>query len=101
MTSKPANKNIEWIKGEQEVPVLYVNHAEVRVSVFDIMLNFGTMLEITGSQLNVKRQASIFMSPQHAKEFSILLNKQVALYEEKFGVLSYGEVAEKQTNRKK
>jgi transcriptional regulator with XRE-family HTH domain len=68
-------------------PVIYTNNVVVRMSVWDIVLDFGYVLEASKEKLKVRQLASIAMSPQHAKAFARLLNDRVELYERTYGPL--------------
>lgn len=76
-----------------ELPVFYTNAVNIRVSLFDILMECGKMYPKADEKTNdIKpefiHEFSIFMSPQHFKELVIMFNKQLETYEKKFGKIN-------------
>ena len=63
----------------------YANSVQVRVSVWDFFLVFGTLLQQTETQVEIQNFQGIYLSPQQAKALLGLLQQNVAGYESAFG----------------
>jgi flagellar protein FlaG len=63
----------------------YSNSVQVRVSVWDFFLVFGTLQGQTEQQVDVRNFQGIYLSPQQAKALLGLLQQNVAGYETAFG----------------
>ena len=63
----------------------YANSVQVRVSVWDFFLAFGTLQSTTESRVEVLNFQGIYLSPQQAKALAALLQQNVASYEQTFG----------------
>ena len=66
----------------------YANSVQVRMSVWDFFLVFGTMSQENPDELNVKNFQGIYLSPQQAKALWNILGNNLAQYEQTFGSLS-------------
>jgi len=71
--------------GEDAAPTVYVNSATFNLGPYDVRMSLGQVESATEERLLVRTLATVIMSPQHAKAFSELLAKNVALYEQTFG----------------
>lgn len=67
---------------------IYSNSVQVRVSVWDFQLVFGTAFSEAPDQVNIRNQAAIFLSPQQAKALLNVLGQNIAQYEAAFGTLN-------------
>ena len=65
----------------------YANSVQVRMSVWDFLLNFGTMQQ-SGNELTLSNFQGIYLSPQQAKALSSVLAHNVAQYESTFGKIA-------------
>ena len=63
----------------------YANSVQVRVSVWDFFLVFGTMTQQNPDELHVKNFQGIYLSPQQAKALWNVLGHNLAQYEQTFG----------------
>lgn len=63
----------------------YSNSVQVRVSVWDFFLQFGTMSQQTPETVEVRNFQGIFLSPQQAKALATVLEQNLANYEKTFG----------------
>jgi Protein of unknown function (DUF3467) len=63
----------------------YANSVQVRASVWDFFLVFGTLQQQTESQVEVRNFQGIYLSPQQAKALLSILQQDVANYEGAFG----------------
>lgn len=66
----------------------YANSVQVRLSVWDFLLNFGTMHQPSPESLEVEDFQGIYLSPQQAKALHALLGQNLAQYEAAFGTIS-------------
>jgi len=63
----------------------YSNSVQVRVSVWDFFLVFGTMQQPSETQVEVQNFQGVYLSPQQAKALVNLLQQNVSSYESTFG----------------
>lgn len=63
----------------------YANSVQIRVSVWDFFLVFGTLQQQTETQVELKNFEGIYMSPQQAKALLTVLQQNVTSYEAAFG----------------
>ena len=63
----------------------YANSVQVRVSVWDFFLVFGTMSQQHESQVEIRNFQGIYLSPQQAKALMGVLQQNVSQYEAAFG----------------
>lgn len=66
----------------------YANSVQVRLSIWDFFLVFGTLEQETPDQVRVDNFQGIYLSPQQAKALANVLNHNVAQYEQTFGPIS-------------
>jgi len=63
----------------------YANSVQVRVSLWDFFLSFGTINQTSPEAVNILNFEGIFLSPQQAKALANVLNQNVSQYESAFG----------------
>ena len=63
----------------------YANSVQVRMSVWDFFLVFGTMTQDTPEEVQLRNFQGIYLSPQQAKALANVLNHNLAQYEQTFG----------------
>jgi flagellar protein FlaG len=63
----------------------YSNSVQVRVSVWDFFLVFGTMQQQSETQVEVQNFQGVYLSPQQAKALVNILQQNVSSYEGTFG----------------
>jgi Protein of unknown function (DUF3467) len=66
----------------------YANSVQVRMSVWDFFLVFGTMSQDTPDELTVQNFQGIYLSPQQAKALWNILGNNLAQYEQAFGAIT-------------
>jgi hypothetical protein len=66
----------------------YANSVQVRMSVWDFFLVFGTMSQDNPDELNVKNFQGIYLSPQQAKALWNVLGHNLSQYEQTFGSIT-------------
>jgi len=63
----------------------YSNSVQVRVSVWDFFLVFGTIEQQNENQVEMRNFQGIYLSPQQAKALVAILQQNVTSYENAFG----------------
>src|SRR3977135_2780067 len=63
----------------------YANSVQVRVSLWDFFLLFGTINQSTAESVAIHNFQGLFLSPQQAKALSNVLQQNVSQYESAFG----------------
>ena len=66
----------------------YSNSVQVRMSVWDFFLIFGTMSQNAPDEVQVANFQGIYLSPQQAKALWNVLGHNLAQYEQTFGALA-------------
>ena len=63
----------------------YANSVQVRMSVWDFHLAFGTLQSQVENRIEVKNFQGVYLSPQQAKALTLMLQQNLANYEQAFG----------------
>lgn len=63
----------------------YSNSVQVRVSVWDFFLVFGTLQQQSETHVEIRNFQGVYLSPQQAKALMSILQQNVANYESTFG----------------
>ncbi|HXE08963.1 MAG TPA: DUF3467 domain-containing protein [Acidobacteriaceae bacterium] len=66
----------------------YANSVQVRMSVWDFFLVFGTMHQESADKVQIDNFQGIYLSPQQAKALLSVLGHNLAQYEQTFGKLA-------------
>lgn len=66
----------------------YANSVQVRMSVWDFQLVFGTMEQTSPTEVDLNNFQGVYMSPQQAKALWNILGQNLAQYEQTFGKLT-------------
>jgi hypothetical protein len=66
----------------------YANSVQVRMSVWDFSLVFGTMRQDSAEQVDIENFQGVYLSPQQAKALFNLLGHNLAQYEQTFGAIA-------------
>ncbi len=66
----------------------YANSVQVRMSVWDFFLGFGTMSQNAPDEVTLTNFQGIYLSPQQAKALWNILGHNLAQYEQTFGSLN-------------
>jgi len=66
----------------------YANSVQVRMSVWDFFLEFGTMRQDTPEMVKLENFQGVYLSPQQAKALLQILEHNLAQYEKAFGDLA-------------
>jgi hypothetical protein len=63
----------------------YSNSVQVRVSLWDFFLLFGTLKQLAPDKVSIQNFQGIYFSPQQAKALMNVLQQNVSQYEATFG----------------
>jgi hypothetical protein len=63
----------------------YANSVQVRVSLWDFFLLFGTVNQTAPDSVSIQNFQGVFLSPQQAKALVNILTQNVTQYEATFG----------------
>jgi Protein of unknown function (DUF3467) len=63
----------------------YSNSVQVRVSLWDFFLSFGTMAQSAADSVQIHNFQGVYLSPQQAKALANILAQNVQQYESTFG----------------
>src|SRR3954467_11600869 len=63
----------------------YANSVQIRMSVWDFHLAFGTLQSQAENKIEVRNFQGIYLSPQQAKALTLMLQQNLANYEQAFG----------------
>jgi hypothetical protein len=74
----------------------YANSVQVRMSVWDFFLVFGTMTQDTPEEVLLRNFQGVYLSPQQAKALYNVLGHNLAQYEQTFGELALEPLAPSQ-----
>ncbi len=66
----------------------YANSVQVRMSVWDFFLGFGTVSQNAPDEVTLLNFQGIYLSPQQAKALWNVLGNNLAQYEQTFGSLT-------------
>ena len=84
MNPQPAPAKIH-LSNTPDYREAYANSVQVRVSLWDFFLLFGTINQNTPDSVTIHNHQGIFLSPQQAKALANVLNQNVSQYEATFG----------------
>jgi hypothetical protein len=85
--TQPDNTRITLTK-TSEYRESYANSVQVRLSIWDFFLVFGTMQQESADQVNIQNFQGIYLSPQQAKALHNVLTNNLVQYEQTFGPIS-------------
>ncbi|MCU1334694.1 MAG: hypothetical protein JWO19_275 [Bryobacterales bacterium] len=84
MNPQPAPQKIQ-LSNTADYREAYANSVQVRVSLWDFFLLFGTINQNAPDSVSIQNYQGIFLSPQQAKALANVLNQNVSQYEATFG----------------
>ena len=82
--NNPTQPNIKLVQTDA-YRESYSNSVQVRVSVWDFFLVFGTIEQQSENQVEMRNFQGIYLSPQQAKALVAILQQNVTSYEDAFG----------------
>ena len=84
MSSTPQQPEIR-ISSTNDYREGYANSVQIRVSVWDFLLQFGTMSQPSQNLMQIQNFQGVYLSPQQAKALWNVLGQNVSQYETAFG----------------
>jgi hypothetical protein len=84
MTPQPQPTKIQ-LSNTADYRENYANSVQVRVSLWDFFLMFGTIQQSTPDSVDIRNFQGLFLSPQQAKALANVLNQNITQYENTFG----------------
>ncbi len=87
MSDKTPNEPTLRVTQSDDYNDLYANSVQIRMSVWDFQLVFGTMQSNSPEEVTFLTKQGIFLSPQQAKALFNILGQNLAQYEGTFGEL--------------
>ena len=84
MNPQPAAAKIQ-LSNTPDYREHYANSVQVRVSLWDFFLLFGTINQNTPDSVTIQNFQGLFLSPQQAKALANVLNQNISQYEATFG----------------
>jgi Protein of unknown function (DUF3467) len=85
---QPADPPTVTTRNSEHYRDSYANSVQVRMSVWDFFLIFGTMRQDSADEVKVENFQGIYISPQQAKALLNILGHNLAQYEQTFGTLA-------------
>jgi Protein of unknown function (DUF3467) len=85
---QPADQPTVLTRNTEHYRDSYANSVQVRMSVWDFFLVFGTMRQDSAEEVQVENFQGIYLSPQQAKALMNILGHNLAQYEQTFGTLA-------------
>jgi hypothetical protein len=85
--TQPDNTTITLNKTE-DYRDSYANSVQVRLSVWDFHLVFGTLEQQSRDAVSINNFQGVYLSPQQSKALLNVLAHNLAQYEQNFGVIS-------------
>jgi hypothetical protein len=83
----PDNTRID-LKRTADYRDSYANSVQVRLSVWDFLLVFGTLSQHAPDHVEIENFQGIYLSPQQAKALHNVLGINLAQYEKTFGPIA-------------
>jgi hypothetical protein len=84
MTPQPQPTKIQ-LSNTADYRENYANSVQVRVSLWDFFLMFGTIQQSTPDSVDIRNFQGLFLSPQQAKALANVLSQNISQYENTFG----------------
>lgn len=85
--TRPAEPTVKMVRGEG-YHESYANSVQIRASVWDFFLGFGTMSQTGPEEVTLEAKHGIYVSPQQAKALMRLLEQNLEQYERTFGAIT-------------
>lgn len=86
-TVPPDNPRIQ-LKRTADYRDSYANSVQVRLSVWDFLLVFGTLSQQSPEEVEIENFQGVYLSPQQAKALHNVLGINLAQYEKTFGPIA-------------
>jgi hypothetical protein len=85
LTDEQASKRRIEHKTADGHSIVYSNNVALQVTPWDFKFDIGRLIEASAERLAYEVGVTVYMSPQHAKLFALMLARNVASYETQFG----------------
>lgn len=85
MTPQPPSTANVSLSETEDYREGYANSVQVRVSLWDFFLMFGTIHQNKPEAVSIRNFQGVFLSPQQAKALANILSQNIAQYEKTFG----------------
>jgi hypothetical protein len=85
--TSPENTHIT-LKRTDDYRDSYANSVQIRLSVWDFLLVFGTLTQQSPEQVEIENFQGVYLSPQQAKALHNVLGANLAQYEQTFGPIA-------------
>ena len=85
---QPAETRSVAISQSSDYRTGYANSVQVRSSVWDFLLVFGTLRQESQEEVQLENFQGIYLSPQQAKALMNVLAHNISQYEQTFGQLA-------------
>jgi hypothetical protein len=85
MTPQPPAQTKIQLTNTPDYREHYANSVQVRVSLWDFFLLFGTMSQSAPDAVTIHNFEGVYLSPQQAKALANVLTQNVSQYESTFG----------------
>jgi len=82
--NQPAPPRVNIVETD-EYRTGYANSVQVRASVWDFFLQFGTVSKQTAEEVEIQAVQGVYLSPQQTKALHAVLTENLAQYENAFG----------------
>jgi len=86
--SNPASQPKVVLTNSPEYRDTYANSVQIRVSVWDFHLTFGTLRRESPEEVNIENLQGIYLSPQQAKALWNILGQNLGQYQQTFGSIA-------------
>ena len=86
--SQQGNSPVIKVVEDSSYREIYANSVQVRVSVWDFCLIFGTAKQDAPDAVTLQNMQGIYLSPQQAKALHNVLAQNVLQYEQAFGEIA-------------
>jgi hypothetical protein len=83
----PENPRID-LKRTPDYRDSYANSVQIRLSVWDFLLVFGTLVQQSPEHVEIENFQGVYLSPQQAKALHNVLGANLAQYEQTFGLIA-------------
>ena len=83
---KRKQRAVEHTKSPEHTTI-YANSAMIGPGFYDMRINFGQIIESDDEKVVIENRLCVVMSPQFAKAFLQVIQKNVKKYEDEFGTI--------------
>lgn len=88
---KMKEKKVTFLDTEDTFRPVYTNIIKVEVSLLDVILKLGIRDSELASKNQCKHIVDVYLSPEHAKALTMILNEHLDIYEKTHGEIPQGK----------